>query len=74
MLRELLRTCIAFLRTAVVNRLSVESTRVERQWHRLVRRFLTIRRLQWRFAFIGHYLQIYPRSLLDRLQRHYPRQ
>ena len=37
-------------------------------------RFLNIRRLQWRFAFIGQYLQIYPRSLLDRLSRHYPRQ
>ena len=74
MLMVLLRNCVEFLRWAVVNRLSVAATRVERQWHRLVLRFLTIRRLQWRFAFIGHYLQIYPRSLLDRLQRHYPRQ
>ena len=57
MLRVLLRNSIPFLRQTVVNRLSVASTRVERQWHRLVLRFLTIRRLQWRFAFIEHYLQ-----------------
>ena len=74
MLRVLLRNCVAFLKQTVVNRLSVASTRVERQWYRLVLRFLTIRRLQWRFAFVGHYLQNYPRSLLDRLQRHYPSQ
>ena len=40
MLRVLLRNCVAFLRQTVANRLSVASTRVERQWHRLVLRFL----------------------------------
>jgi len=38
MLRVLLRSCVGYLRQTVVNRLSVASTRVERQWHRFVLR------------------------------------
>ena len=44
------------------------------QWERLIRSLLRIRRIQRLFAYTGHYLQTYPRSLLQRLTLTYPQE
>ena len=44
------------------------------QWERLIRSLLRIRRIQRLFAYTGHYLQTYPRSLLRRLTLTYPQE
>ena len=43
-------------------------------WGALVKRILKIRKLQRLFAFIGHYLQRYPKALRNRVALTYPKQ
>lgn len=43
-------------------------------WGRLVKRILKIRKLQRVFAFVGHYLQRYPKALLNRVAKTHPKE
>ena len=49
-------------------------TEPELRWARLVRRIIAIRKLQRLFAYVGQYLQGFPRNLLDRLSRTHPKE
>ena len=43
-------------------------------WGTLVKKILKIRKLQRLFAFVGHYLQRYPKALLQRVALSYPKE
>ena len=50
------------------------SQEVRERWHRIVRAFKGIRRLQRIFHNTGKILQIYPMPLRDRISKFYPQQ
>ena len=50
-----------------------ESEEAQRNWGRLVRRLQHLRKMQRRWAYVGHFLQSFPASLRRRLRREFPK-